>query len=254
MINWVALKTIVRKECVRIFRIWPQTLLPPAITMSLYFVIFGHVIGSRIGLVDGYNYIQFIAPGLVMMTVILNAYANVSASFFSAKFTHSVQELMVAPVSEWTILLGYTLGGVIRALVVGAVVLLVASFFTHVPIHHFFSMLAILLISAWLFALAGFFNALFANTFDDISIVPNFVLTPLTYLGGVFYSIQALPPAWRVVAHFNPVLYLMSGFRYGMLGVADVSPWIGLSISIGASIFFAVLCYVLLKRGKGLRT
>ena len=253
MINWIALQTILRKEIVRVLRIWPQTLLPPAITMALYFVIFGHVIGSRIGLVEGYSYIQFIAPGLVMMTVILNSYANVSASFFSAKFTHSIQELMVAPVSEWTILLGYTLGGVLRGVFVGLIVLIVASLFTHVPLQHFFSMVAMLLISAWLFSLAGFLNALFANSFDDISIIPNFILTPLTYLGGVFYSIQALPPAWRIVAHFNPVLYLMNGFRYGMLGIADVSPLIGLSIAIIASAFFAILCYVLLKRGWGLR-
>ena len=223
IINWIALQTIIRKECVRVLRIWPQTLLPPAITMSLYFVIFGHVIGSRIGMVDGYSYMQFIAPGLVMMAVILNAYSNVSASFFSAKFTHSIQELMVAPVSEVTILLGYTLGGVLRGLMVGAVVMIVASLFTHVPMYHFFSMLAILLISAWLFSLAGLLNALFANHFDDISIIPNFILTPLTYLGGVFYSVQVLPPTWRIVAHLNPILYLMNGFRYGMLGIAGVS-------------------------------
>ncbi len=251
--NWIAFLTILRKECQRMFRIWPQTLLPPAITMSLYFVIFGHLIGSRIGNIEGYSYMQFIAPGLVMMAVILNAYSNVSASFFSTKFTHSVQELLVAPVSEWTILLAYTLGGVIRGLVIGFIVLLIASLFTKVPMHHWFSMLFILFISAWLFSLAGFLNALFATSFDDISIIPNFVLTPLTYLGGVFYSIQALPPAWRVVAHFNPILYLMNGFRFGMLGIADVSPLIGLSISIFASAVFAVVCYILLKRGWGLR-
>ncbi len=253
MINSIALQTILRKECVRIFRIWSQTLLPPAITMSLYFVIFGHVIGSRIGDIHGYNYMQFIAPGLVMMSVILNSYANVSGSFFAAKFTHSVQELMVAPVSEWTILLGYTLGGVIRGLLVGVVVMIVASLFTHIPIHHFFNMAAILFISAWLFSLAGFLNALFANSFDDISIIPSFVLTPLTYLGGVFYSIAALPPVWQTIAHFNPILYLMNGFRFGMLGIADMSPWIGLFISIIASAALALLCYVLLKRGWGLR-
>lgn len=253
MINWIALQTILRKEIVRILRIWPQTLLPPAITMSLYFVIFGHVIGSKIGLINGYHYSQFIAPGLVMMSVILNAYANVSSSFFSAKFTHSIQELMVAPVSEWTILMGYTLGGVIRGLLVGVVVLVVASLFTHIPIQHFFSMLAILLISAWLFSLAGFLNGLFANSFDDISIIPNFILTPLTYLGGVFYSIQVLPSPWNVIAHFNPILYLMNGFRYGMLGISDVSPAIGLFIAVIVSAFFAIVCYVLLKRGWGLR-
>ncbi len=253
MMNWIALQTILRKEMVRILRIWPQTLLPPAITMSLYFVIFGHVIGSKIGLIDGYHYSQFIAPGLVMMSVILNAYGNVSSSFFSAKFTHSIQELMVAPVSEWTILIGYTLGGVIRGLLVGIVVLIVASLFTHIPIQHFFSMLAILLISAWLFSLAGFLNALFANSFDDISIIPNFILTPLTYLGGVFYSIQVLPSPWNIIAHFNPILYLMNGFRYGMLGISDVSPAIGLFIAVIVSASLAILCYILLKRGWGLR-
>src|SRR5690606_8514310 len=223
--NWVALRTIVRREVARILRIWGQTLVPPAITMTLYFLIFGGLIGSRIGDMGGFTYMEFIVPGLVMMSVIQNSYGNISSSFFGAKFGRHVEELLVSPMPSWVILGGYVAGAVVRGLMVGAIVLGIAMFFTTVRVPHPLVMLSTVLLGATIFSLAGFINAVYAKKFDDVAIVPTFILTPLTYLGGVFYSVKLLPAWAETATHFNPVFYMVNAFRYGLLGVSDVSLW-----------------------------
>ncbi|HSX51919.1 MAG TPA: ABC transporter permease [Cellvibrio sp.] len=251
--QWIAFLTILRKEIKRFTRIWIQTLLPPAITMILYFVIFGKLIGSRIGDMAGFSYIEFVAPGLIMMAVITNAYANVSSSFFSAKFQRSIEELLVSPTPNYIILLGYVMGGVARGMAVGLIVTLMSLFFTTLSIHHWGTTLFIVFMTSVLFSLAGFINAIYANTFDDVSIIPTFVLTPLTYFGGVFYSIHLLPEFWQNVSMFNPILHMVNGFRYGMLGVSDVhitAALIGLTVCV--MILFVIAMH-LLKTGKRLR-
>lgn len=251
--RYIAFKTIVIKEVVRFTRIWAQTLLPSAITMSLYFVIFGNLIGSRIGQMGGFSYMQYIVPGLVMMAVITNSYSNVVSSFFGAKFQRSVEELIIAPVPHYVILLGFTLGGVARGLIVGCLVTLVSLFFTHLHIQNVGVTIAVVVLTAVVFALGGFINAVFARSFDDISIVPTFVLTPLTYLGGVFYSIDLLPPFWRHLSLVNPILYMVNAFRYGILGVSDI----GIGVAFGIICAFIVLLFTfslfLLHRGVGIR-
>lgn len=251
---WVALKTIWRKEITRFMRIWVQTLIPPVITMSLYFIIFGNLIGNRIGEMGGVGYMQFIVPGLIMMSVITNSYANVSSSFFGAKFQKSIEELLVAPVPTHVIIAGFVGGGVARGVLVGILVTLVSLFFVPLQIHSWFMIIATLLMTSILFSLAGLLNALFAKSFDDISIIPTFVLTPLTYLGGVFYSLTLLPAFWQAVSKLNPIVYMISGFRYGFLGISDVS----LTTTLGVlSLFIAVfylLTWRLIEKGCGLRT
>lgn len=251
--QWVALSTIVRKEIKRFTRIWVQTLLPPVITMSLYFVIFGKLIGSRVGTMDGISYVQFVVPGLIMMAVLTNSYSNVVSSFFSAKFQRSIEELLVSPTPNVIILLGYCAGGMARGLLVGAFVTAVALFFTDIQVHSWLLTVSIILMTSLLFSLAGFINAVFANTFDDISIVPTFILTPLTYLGGVFYSVSLLPDFWRYASQLNPILHIVEAFRFGLLGVGGEHVVIAFS---GLGIFTAVLFLVglqLLKTGKRLR-
>jgi len=253
--NLVALGTIVRREVVRIMRIWTQTLIPPAITMTLYFIIFGKVIGSRIGVIEGgFTYMQYIVPGLVMMSIIMNSYGNITSSFFGAKFGHFVEEMLVSPMPNWVILSGYIMGAMVRGLCVGTVVLLIALLFTHLEIAHPLVMLTTAMLTSAVFALAGFVNAVFARKFDDIAIIPNFVLTPLIYLGGVFYSIDLLSPAWKTVSKIDPILYMVNAFRYGFLGVSDISIGVAYAI-IGAFlvILFAVALF-LLNRGTGLRS
>ena len=220
--NLVALNTIVYREVRRFTRIWPQTLLPPAITMVLYFVIFGNLIGRQIGDMGGFTYMEYIVPGLIMMSVITNSYGNVVSSFFGSKFQRSIEELMVSPVSPHTILIGFTLGGVLRGLMVGVIVTLLSLFFTDLQVHHLGVTILVVVLTATIFSLLGFINAVFARNFDDISIIPTFVLTPLTYLGGVFYSISLLPPFWQTVSLANPVLHMVNAFRYGILGVSDI--------------------------------
>ncbi|NLW05111.1 MAG: ABC transporter permease [Pseudomonadaceae bacterium] len=252
-IYWVAFTTILIKEIRRFTRIWAQTLLPPAITMALYFVIFGNLIGSRIGEMGGFNYMQFIMPGLIMMSVITNSYSNVTSSFFSSKFQKSIEEMLVAPVPSWVILSGYVLGGVARGLLVGLIVTVLALFFTDLTVHNLFVTITVVFLTAVLFAIGGFINALFARSFDDVTIIPTFILTPLTYLGGVFYSIQLLPEFWQGVSLFNPVLYMVNTFRFGILGVSDINPWIALvAICVFIVILFSLALW-LLERGKGLR-
>lgn len=251
--QWIAFLTILRKEIKRFTRIWIQTLLPPAITMILYFVIFGKLIGGRIGDMGGFSYIEFVAPGLIMMAVITNAYANVSSSFFSAKFQRSIEELLVSPTPNYVILLGYVMGGVARGMAVGLIVTAMSLFFTDLHIHHWFTTLFIVFMTSVLFSIAGFINAIYASTFDDVSIIPTFVLTPLTYFGGVFYSINLLPEFWQQVSILNPILHMVNAFRYGMLGITDLH--IGMALA-GLTIFVVVLFAIaihLLKTGKRLR-
>ena len=251
--QWVAFLTIVTKEIRRFTRIWPQTLLPPAITMTLYFVIFGNLIGSRVGEMGGFDYMQYIVPGLIMMSVIQNSYGNVVSSFFSTTFQQSIEEMLVSPMPAHVILNGFIVGGMVRGMLVGLIVSLLSLFFTHLSMQHLLITITVVILTAALFALGGFINAIFANKFDDISIVPTFILTPLTYLGGVFYSIDLLPEFWRTVSLANPIVYMVNAFRYGVLGVSDVNVY----ASLGAILMFVVAFYLLalwlLQRGTGIR-
>jgi ABC-2 type transport system permease protein len=252
--HFTALKTLVRKEITRILRIWPQTIVPPVITMTLYFVIFGNLIGRRIGDMGGMQYIDFIVPGLIMMSVITNSYGNIVSSFFGAKFGKHIEELMVSPVPSIVILTGYVTGALFRGFIVASVVAVVAFFFTDLQIKHPLITLSVVLLTSVVFALAGFINAVFAKKFDDIAIIPQFVLTPLTYLGGVFYSVELLPEFWQNISLGNPILYMVNAFRYGMLGVSDVS--IGVAYAI-IGVFLVLLGSIslwLLERGVGIRS
>ena len=252
--NWIALATIARREVNRILRIWSQTLVPPAITMTLYFLIFGGLIGSRIGDMGGYSYMQFIVPGLVMMSVIQNSYGNISSSFFGAKFGRHVEELLVSPMPNWVILWGYVAGAVLRGLLVGVIVLAIAMLFTTVRIPHPLVTVTSVLLGATIFSLAGFVNAVFAKKFDDVAIVPTFILTPLTYLGGVFYSVTLLPGWAQALTHANPIFYMVNAFRYGLLGVSDVPLWVAYALMLGFVVVLAALSLWLLRRGVGLRS
>ena len=252
--NLVALATIAQREVMRILRIWTQTLIPPAITMTLYFLIFGGLIGSRVGKMGGMDYMQFIVPGLVMMSVIQNSYGNVSSSFFSSKFGRYVEELLVSPMPNWVILTGYVTGAVLRGVLVGAIVLCIAMLFTRVHIPHPLVTLSAVLLGATIFSLAGFINAVFAKKFDDVAIVPTFILTPLTYLGGVFYSISLLPPWAQAATHANPIFYMVNAFRYGLLGQSDVPLWIAYALMLGFVLVLAAIALTLLKKGVGLRS
>ena len=252
-LNWIALKTVVWKEVVRIIRIWIQTVVPPAITMTLYFIIFGNLIGRRIGSMDGFDYMQFIAPGLIMMSVITNSYGNVVSSFFGAKFARHIEEMLVAPMSNATVIIGHIAGGVFRGLLVGVLVTIVALFFTKLEVAHPFITISIVILSSTVFALAGFINGVFAQKFDDVSIVPTFVLTPLTYLGGVFYSISLLPEFWQKVSLANPILYMVNAFRYGFLGVSDINIAYAYAIVVLFMVGLFTVSLMLLNRGIGIR-
>jgi ABC-2 type transport system permease protein len=253
-VQLVALYTLVCKETTRIFRIWVQTIVPPAITTALYFLIFGNLIGSRIGQMGGFDYAQYIAPGLIMMQVITNSYGNVVSSFFSAKMQRHLEEMLVAPMADWAIILGHTFGGVVRGLAVAAVVTAVALFFTHLHVAHVLVTLSVVVLTAFVFSLGGLINAILAKNFDDVSVIPAFVLTPLSYLGGVFYSISLLPGWAESLSRANPILYMVNAFRYGMLGVSDIDMRVAYAIILGfAAVLFAT-CMVLIRRGTGLRT
>ncbi len=250
---FTAFSTIVVREVRRFTRIWAQTLLPPAVTMTLYFIIFGNLIGSRIGEMGGFDYMSFIVPGLIMMAVITSSYANVVSSFFSMKFQRSIEELLVSPVPNWVILAGYVTGGMARGLGIGLIVTLLSLVFTRLSIHNLPMMVITVFLTSALFALGGFINAMLATKFDDISIVPTFVLTPLTYLGGVFYSIDLLPGFWQGVSMANPILYMVNGFRYGILGVSDVNPFVSLGMILAFISVLAFIAFRMLERGKGIR-
>ena len=250
----IAFKTILFKEIMRFVRIWIQTLVPPAITMTLYFVIFGNLIGSQIGDLDGFKYIEYIIPGLIMMSVITNSYSNVVSTFFTAKMFGHIQEMIISPVPNHIILMGYIGGGMARGLMVGLIVTLVSLFFSTLSIQHPFITIAIVILTSMLFSIAGLINAIYAKSFDDITIIPTFVLTPLTYLGGVFYSINMLSEFWQNVSLANPVLYMVNGFRYGILGVSDISPLASFSLLIAFIIGLYSFAYYLLKKGVGIRS
>ncbi|OEE57878.1 ABC transporter permease [Enterovibrio norvegicus FF-33] len=251
---WVAFKSLLIKEITRYSRIWVQTLVPPAITMTLYFVIFGNLIGSRIGEMGGFSYMAYIVPGLIMMSVITNSYSNVASSFFSTKMQRNIEELMVAPVPNYIIIAGYVGGGVSRGLAVGLIVSVVSMFFVDLNIAHLGVIVATVLLTSILFSLGGLINAVYAKTFDDISIIPTFILTPLTYLGGVFYSLSLLPEFWQGVSKLNPIVYMVNAFRYGFLGVSDVSIYTSFSVLIGAIAVLYTIAWYLISRGIGLRS
>ncbi len=250
----IAFRTIVVKEFLRFIRIWLQTVLPPVITTALYFIIFGNLIGSQIGDMDGFRYMDYIVPGLIMMAVITNSYGNVVSSFYGSKFQRNVEEMLVSPMPNYIILCGYVAGGVARGIIVGLAVTLVSMLFSDLQFHNVWVILSVFILTAILFSLAGFINAIYANSFDDISIVPTFVLTPLTYLGGIFYSISLLPDFWQTASLANPILYMVNAFRYGFLGITDIH----LGVSYSIIIIFIVVLYSyslhLLNKGKGIRT
>jgi ABC-2 type transport system permease protein len=250
----IALYTLVRKEIRRFTRIWVQTLVPPAITVMLYFIIFGNLIGSRIGTMEGFSYMQFVAPGLIMMGVITNSYSNVVSSFFSARFQKHVEELLVSPVPNYIILLGFVTGGVARGLMVGLIVTVLALFFTSLHMHSLAVTVSVVVLTSLLFSLCGFINAVFAENFDDISIIPTFVLTPLIYLGGVFYSVSLLPDFWAALSQLNPILYMVNAFRFGILGISDINIGFAFFMIIGFNVAAFVFSLHLLKTGKKLRT
>ena len=249
-----AFSTIVRKEIRRFMRIWVQTLIPPAITIALYFVIFGELIGRRIGQIGEYSYMEYIVPGLIMMSVITNSYSNVVSSFFSTKFQRSIEEMLVSPMPNYVVIGGFVLGGVARGIAVGAIVTVLSLFFAHLSVTNIWITISMVVLTAILFSLGGFINAVYARSFDDISIVPTFVLTPLTYLGGVFYSISMLPDFWEGVSRINPIVYMVNGFRYGILGISDI----GIGVAFGMVLTFIVALYAwahwLLKNGVGIRS
>ena len=251
--QWIALKTIVIKEFLRFIRIWKQTVLPPMITTGLYFIIFGNLIGDRIGVMDGYRYIDFIVPGLILMAVITQSYSNTVSSFYMAKFQRNIEEMMVSPTPNYVIILGYASGGIARGLIVGVLVTVVSMIFTQLHIHDFIVLLSIVTLTATLFSLAGIINAVYAKSFDDISIIPTFILTPLTYLGGIFYSIALLPTFWQNASLTNPILYMVNAFRYGFIGTSDIDLSISYAIIISFIVVLYMFCLRLLNLGIGIR-
>jgi ABC-2 type transport system permease protein len=252
-IRWIGLKTIIIREYGRIIRIWGQTLVPPAVTAMLYFVIFGSLIGRRVGQMGGFNYMLYLAPGLIMMSVITSSYANAVSSFFGAKFGKHVEEMLVAPLPNWIIVVGYVAGGVLRGLMVGAVVTTVALIFTNLRVHHLFIIFAAFLLTSTVFSLGGLLNAVFAKNFDQVNWIPAFVLTPLTYFGGVFYSVSLLPEWAQRLSYANPILHMVNAFRYGFLGVSDVNVWLAFALMAVAAAALFCLLLIIMSRGTGLR-
>jgi ABC-2 type transport system permease protein len=253
-IQITAYKTIVRKEVLRFSRIWKQTLIPPVITNILYFIIFGNLIGERIGEIEAFSYTDFIFPGLLLMSVITHSYTNTVSSLYISKYHRYIEELLVSPINNYTILIGFITGGVIRGLSVGVVVILAAQFFVTFTVHNIILMLAVIFLSSTLFSMCGFLNGIFANDWDDINVIPTFIMTPLTYLGGIFFSISMLPGIWQEIALINPILYLINALRFSMLGITDVSILLSLLIILLFNIVLASLCLHFLRTGKGLRT
>ncbi|MFC6464372.1 ABC transporter permease [Marinilactibacillus sp. GCM10026970] len=251
---FTALKSLAVKETNRYLRIWIQTLVPPVITTSLYFVIFGNLIGDRIGQMEGFSYMEFIVPGLIMMSIITSSYSNVSSSFFSQKFQKNIEEILIAPVPTHVIVWGFLIGGLGRSILVGILVTIISLFFVPLQVYSWLIIIITLFMTSTLFSLAGLLNGIFAQSFDDVSIVPTFVLQPLTYLGGVFYSISMLPPFWQGVSKVNPIVYMISGFRYGFLGVIDVPIMLSMGILVGFVIVLYAICWYLIERGRGLRS
>ncbi len=253
LVRWIGFRTIVLREYQRIIRIWTQTILPSAVTQALYFAIFGGLLGSRVGPMGGFDYMQYIAPGLIMMAVNINSYSNVVSSFYGAKWGKHVEELLVSPLPSWLIVSGYVTGGLVRGLLVGIAVTGVSLLFTNLHVHHPLVIAGAALLTSITFALGGFLNALFAKTFDQVNIIPTFVLTPLNYFGGVFYSVTLLPHWARAISYFNPILYMINAFRYGFLGVSDVSVVAAFAIMAGAAVVLFITAIVLMERGYGIR-
>ncbi len=254
MNNSIAFRTILFKEIRRFTRIWPQTLLPPAITTSLYFLIFGQLMGERIGPINGVSYIDYIVPGIILMSVISHSYSNVVSSFYSTKFQRHIEELLVSPVPNWIILTGYIGGGVTRGVLVGLVVTGISMFFTTLTVVNPYLSVGVVILTSLLFSLAGFINAIFADSFDDISIIPNFVLTPLSYLGGVFYSVSMLPELWQNIALGNPILYMINAFRYSLIGLSDINVCLAVSVTSGFIVLLFSFCLWLLHKGIGIKS
>ena len=253
-VNWIAFKTLVVKEIRRFMRIWVQTIVPPAVSAVLYMMIFGKLIGSRIGVMDGHSYIDFVAPGIIMMAVITNSYSNAVSSFFGAKFQHHIEEMLIAPIHNWVILAGFVVGGVCRGLAVGALVAAVSLFFTNLSVQNPLITLLVVVLTSMLFAIGGVINSVYAKSFDDISIIPNFVLTPLTYLGGIFYSVQLLPDFWYKVSLINPVLYMVNGFRHGILGSSDFPLWWSFLVIIVFILLLSAIALHLMNKGVGIKS
>ena len=253
-VNWIAFKTLVVKEIRRFMRIWVQTIVPPAVSAVLYMMIFGKLIGSRIGVMDGHSYIDFVVPGIIMMAVITNSYSNAVSSFFSAKFQQHIEEILIAPVHNWVILLGFVVGGVCRGLAVGALVAAVSLLFTDISVENPLVTLLVVVLTSTLFAIGGVINSVYAQSFDDISIIPNFVLTPLTYLGGIFYSVKLLPDFWYNVSLINPVLYMVNGFRYGILGSSDFPIWWSFLVILIFILLLSAIALHLMNKGVGIKS
>ncbi len=252
--NFIGFYTIVEKEIMRLVRIWVETLFPPIITSALYFTIFGNILGQHIGKIDGYSYIEFLTPGLVMLGVVNNAYSNVAMSFYMTKFMHTIDEMLVSPLPNFLIVLGYVIGGMFRGLIIGSLIFLTAMFFTPIHIAHPWFMLLIALLSAMLFSCAGFINGMIADSFDSISIIPTFVLTPLTYLGGVFFAVSALPHAWQVLARFNPILYIIESFRYSMLNIRQANIELAFAMIVLFVVVLFGVCLYMFNKGIGVKS
>jgi len=253
-VNWIAFKTLVTKEIRRFMRIWVQTIVPPSVSALLYMMIFGKLIGARIGVMDGHSYIDFVVPGIIMMAIITNSYANTVSSFFGAKFQNHIEEMLIAPVHNWVILAGFVVGGVCRGLAVGALVAVVSMFFTRMTIENPFITLLVIILTSTLFAIGGVINSVYAKSFDDISIIPHFVLTPLTYLGGIFYSVKILPDFWQNISLLNPVLYMINGFRYGILGSSDIPLWWSFFVIVVFILLLAAIALRLMNKGVGIKS
>jgi ABC-2 type transport system permease protein len=251
--QWIAFQTLLRKELTRIIRIWTQTILPPLVTQSLYFIIFGKFIGSQVGPINGVSYMSFIVPGIVMMAVINSAYGNVVSSFFGAKFQRNIEEMLVSPMKEWVIVAGYTAAGVLRGIIVGLLVFLISCFFTHPSIHNIWIVIAFTVLTSVVFSLAALINGIFARNFDEVAILQNFVLVPLIYLGGVFYSIENLPELWQNISKLNPLLYMVDGFRYGFFGFSDVNIMFSAGLLIVLTVILWQINIWLLKKGIGIK-
>jgi ABC-2 type transport system permease protein len=251
---WISFYTILRKDVVRITRIWSQTFLPSVVTSVLYFLVFGSIIGSQVGSFSGFPYMQFIVPGLVMLAVVTNAFSNVATTFFQAKFfSRNIDEILVSPTPPWVIIAGFVAGGVFRGVIVGILVMLVSLFFAVPTIHNIFVIGLFLVLSSMIFSLAGLVNGIYAKSFDGITIVPTFVLTPLVYLGGVFYSVSNLPEIWRNFTYVNPIFYLVNGFRYGFLGISDVSIMTSVGVLMGLMVVLVGVNWYLIRTGLGLK-
>ncbi len=249
----IAYYTMLRAEFVRIIRIWSQTLLPPIVTTTLYFVVFGKFIGSQLAPIDGFEYIQFIVPGLIMMAIITSSYMNTVSTFYFAKWTRTLDEILVSPMPNWTVVVGFVSGGVLRGLLVGILVLIVSLFFTHLAVFNVVVLILAAVLTSVLFSLGGLINGVFAKGFDGISIVPTFVLTPLTYLGGIFYSIDQFSPFWQQVSMFNPILYMINAFRYGFLGISDINIWVCFGVLLGMLALFVGIILYLFRQGIGVK-